>query len=121
MVLIPFNVITGGIPHWLPESSPQNPGRTSIKEFGEFDWRVASPFEPPFPTEAIEWSRGKSAANLVLAGPAVPGLRATFFLTPAGVLGLLKANAFDGPVIKQGIKLMPVKRGQNYLVEAVKK
>lgn len=132
-ILIPWCVETGSIPHWVHERPAGQGERTICRADGwkavSIEWRKAEPFEPPFPTAAIGWCRGRSAANMILGGPVlrVEGedtqwpqeIRPTFFLTQAGVLGLLKVGAFEGPVIRKGIKLMPVKRGQNYLVEVI--
>lgn len=132
-ILIPWCVETGGIPHYVREQ-PSDEGERALCHVEGYrtaliEWRKAAPFEPPSPTAAVSWCRGRSAANLILGGPVlrIDGegtswareVRPTFYLTQAGVLGLLKAGAFDGPTIRKGVKLMPVKRGQNYLVEVV--
>ncbi len=131
-ILIPWCVETGGIPHWVSVSGHNfkagDHGTCGADGWRKItiEWRVAAPFEPPFPTCAIDWHRGRSAANMILGGPVLREegedpwkrqIRAEFYLTQMGLLGLLKAGAFDGPTIRKGVKLMPVKRGQNYLVE----
>lgn len=139
--LVPFCVRTGALPHYVQPLAgramvPTHLGRSEVYTFGtsygyaargEVEWRAATPFEPPAGTEVVSWVRGRSAANLVLGGP-VTGteivspyytreVRAMYYLTQAGVLDMMRAGAFDGVRLRDGVMLRPVKRGENYNVE----
>ena len=126
--LVPFHAATGGLLHYVPDDPPLKPGRTRSlwHNVGEIDWREPKPFEPKGPVEVLDSVRGRSAANTRLAGPPVRvevacGVmgedRPTYYLTQDGLIALIRGGAFDGPRLRKGVKLVPVKRGANYNVE----
>ena len=134
--LVPFCVRTGSVPHYLfdaPATIAQGDCTAvrmcSYEDYlqGAVEWRDAAPFAAPAGVTAEGWRRGRSAANMLLQGPVLEleqvnaayarKVRTTYYTTQAGLLTLLQGGAFDGPALRTGVLLQPVKRGENYCVE----
>ena len=134
--LVPFCARTGSLLHYVYALDvPTAPGRAVARvnyQEREVDWRLPVPFVPAGPVIALEAQRGRSAAYLLLAGPVLAvepawpdapkdqtvEVRATYPVGLAGILGFIRGGAFDERgVLRAGLKLRPVKRGDNYLAE----